>query len=175
MKEISEIIYNIAAAIAILIGGGWTFWKFVIQREKFPKPQFDLDLKVIGKQNKKYIIELSALLTNKSAVRLIIPKFYFSLFILEADEEIDLGDDRINESVKFKKVIDQKLWLSYLKNANEYTFVDSGSEQRYSFVTSLPDSATFALLQSRFEYKERASDFHSAQKCFKIDLPLPNT
>jgi hypothetical protein len=42
-KENIELIKNIAEIIAILIGGGWAFWKFVIQREGKPKIEFTVD------------------------------------------------------------------------------------------------------------------------------------
>ncbi len=40
-KENSEIFKNILTSIAILIGGGWTFWRFILQREGHSKIQFN--------------------------------------------------------------------------------------------------------------------------------------
>lgn len=166
----SEILYNSLASLAILIGGSWTFWKFVIQRDRFPRPEFNLDLNVIGEQKGRYLVELSAILTNKSSIRLKIPKFHFSLFYLSGDHHIEDGDEKIDNMVRFEPLIKKRLWLKHLNNHNEYTFVDADTTQKYSYVTWLPGDATFALLQSKFYYQEKASDFHSSQKCFRIEI-----
>lgn len=166
----STTLNNLATSAAIFVGGGWTFWKFVINRERYAKPEFTVDMAILGQSeaDKKYLVELSALVKNKSTVRLIIPKFTFSLFCLKSTDTFTEGEENINSMIRFNPLIKERLWLSHLKNGNDYTFVDAGTEQRYSYVTSLPYETAFILLQSKFEYTERDSEWHSAQKCVPV-------
>jgi hypothetical protein len=69
--------------VAILIGGIWTFWRFVLNGEGKPKIQFDIDLRIVGRQDSKIIIEAIAIVHNKGKVRHYIKKFFLDILILK--------------------------------------------------------------------------------------------
>jgi hypothetical protein len=60
-----ENIKDILTIIAIIAAGFWTYYRFGITRERHPKLQFDLDLKVLGKTDRHYIVQLIAIVENK--------------------------------------------------------------------------------------------------------------
>ena len=78
-----------------------------------------------------------------------------------------MGDGRINGQVLFEKIIAKRYWIPpdwY------YSFIDAGVTQHYTYTTSLPKEAKFALVYAQFKYPDRKSDFHTAQKTFKVSI-----
>ncbi len=167
INDYISITKDIIASIAIIVGGGWTLWKFVIQRESHPKIEFQLDLRVLGKYDNRIIVETVATIENKGLVRHYINDFSFNLLYLKAGDKIEIGDERINEQVLFKKEVSKKYWIPpdwY------YSFIDPKVKQEYTYVTSLPIDSEYALLYGQFHYPKSKGDFHTAQKTFKIEI-----
>ena len=72
MTSTSDIIKVLPAyvqALAVVTAGVWAYWKFIYQRQKDPASDVDLDLRFVGIQDQKWIIEVTALLENKSLVQ----------------------------------------------------------------------------------------------------------
>jgi hypothetical protein len=166
-KENIELIKNIAEIIAILIGGGWAFWKFVIQREGKPKIEFTVDFEVIGIHQQEYLAEIIAELQNKGLVREKIYDFTFDLLYLVDTDNLVEGGDEILKQVAFNKRISRQRWFPKIW---DYTFADPGIVQRYRYITHLPLNTKFALVRSSFKYTDKSSDFQAAQKTFKVAL-----
>jgi len=166
-KDDSEILKNIFESIAILIGGGWAFWKFVIQREGKPKIEFNVDFKVIGIHQNEYVTEIIAELQNKGLVREKIYDFKFDLLYLSDKDNIVEGGDEILKQLLFNKRIRRQEWFP---QKWKYTFADPGIVQRYTYVTHLPIDTKFVLVRSKFKYTDRKSDFQGAQKTFRISI-----
>ena len=166
--NISEGIKNFGEAAAILAGGGWAYYKFVYQREKYSRTELDVGLNILGNQQNYLVVELTATCHNKGSVRekVYADDFTFSLFILSRNDEVKKGDEKILNQLEFKKYIDNQKWVP---KKWEYTFFDPGVELRYSHVTALPMETAFALLQTRFFVKEKQTHFNTAQKTFSID------
>src|SRR5882762_5229613 len=95
-REDSEILTNVLTSIAILVGGGWTFWRFVLLRERFPKIEFNVDLNVVGVQDDKYIVEVIAVVENKGLVRQYLRELRFDLFYLPEESKVIEGKQDIN-------------------------------------------------------------------------------
>ncbi len=166
-----EILKNILTSIAILFGGGWTFWRFILQREGNSKIQFNVDLKVIGVHKDKYIVEVVAVVENKGNVRHYVNDFRFDLLYLSDKQDVVEGDERINKQLLFEKIISKRYWIPpdwY------YSFIDPGVIQNYTYTTFLPIESKFALVFAQFKYPDRKSDFHTSQKTFAIHNPTSN-
>ena len=161
-----EIIKNVLESLAILIGGGWAFWKFVIQREGKPKIEFAVDFNVIGTHQNEIIAEIAAVLHNKGLVREKIYDFKFDLLYLTEKDNIVDGDEKILHQIAFNKRISRQQWFPQKKW--KYTFADPGIVQRYTYITHLPKDTKFVLVRSKFKYTDTSSDFQAAQKTFKV-------
>jgi hypothetical protein len=166
-NNITSGIQNIIATLAILAGGTWALFKFVIYRERYPKVQFDLDLRVLGKVDNQIIVEVVALVENKGMVRHWLNDFKFDLLVLPKDKMPMEGDQRVNFQVLFDKVIKQRYWIP---PDWKTTFIDPGVHQEYTYVTHIPENSALAMIYATFKYPDQESSFHAAQKTFKIAL-----
>ncbi len=145
----SEILKNIAEISAIVVGGIWVYWKFFLNRENESKIELDLDIKLIGKSQDKFIVELSAVLTNKGLVRHIIENFSFDFLYLSNSDTIKKGEELIDYQLLFpNSVFSQRQWVS----KDWYrAFVDAGVTRKFSHITFIPADSMFALLITRFD------------------------
>jgi hypothetical protein len=166
-----EAIKNILTSLAILVGGVWTIWRFVLQREGNAKIQFDVDFVVVGELKNEYVVEVVATVENKGSVRHYVNDFKFDLLYLSDKHKIVDGDDRINGQLLFEKVIDKRYWIppSWYNS-----FIDAGVVQRYTYITHLPSEAKFVTVYAQFKYPSFIrflpflKTFHTAQRTFKI-------
>ena len=167
-KELSDIVSNVVTAIGVLVGGGWALWKFGIQREAHAKIEFDLDLKVLGRQDKQFLVEIAAIVHNKGLVRHWLQDFRFDLLYLPKSAEIQCGDARINEQVLFQPLFKKRYWIppDWISS-----FIDPGVRQRYTYISSVPDDASYILVFAIFKYPDEESEFHTAQKVWPIETP----
>ena len=160
-----EVLKNVVTTLAIIIGGGWTFWRYILQREGHSKIQFNVDFKIIGTHKDNYLVEVIAIVENKGMVRQYINDFRFDLLDLANNQPIVQGGDKINHQILFEKIIDKRYWIPA---GWEYSFIDAGVTQHYTYVTSLPLDAKFALVFGHFKYPDGKDAFHTAQKTFPI-------
>ncbi len=167
-----EEIKNLLTSFAILLGGIWTIWRFVLQREGNAKIQFNVDFRIVGILKNKYIVEVIAIVENKGKVRHYVNDFKFDLLYLSQDHEIEEGDKRINNQLLFEKIIDKRYWIP----PSWYdSFIDAGVVQNYTYVTHVPIEAKFALVYAQFKYPAFSrlipigKTFHTAQRTFKIE------
>ena len=159
-----------ATALAVVVGGGWALWKFVIRREARAKIQFSLDLNILGRLDDKWIVEAVAIVENKGLVRHNVSAFRFDLHYLPDGAKVIEGDMRINHQVLFQPVVKKRYWIPPDWMGS---FVDPGVTQRYTYVTWLPADAALALLYAQFKYPGAESEFHTAQKVFGVRVTVP--
>jgi hypothetical protein len=69
-KDIASTIESFVKVATIAIGAVWAYWKFVRQRANEPATDMDIDVRFVGKQDSKWIVEITVMLENKSQVRL---------------------------------------------------------------------------------------------------------
>ncbi|PYS18988.1 MAG: hypothetical protein DMG11_32295 [Acidobacteria bacterium] len=69
MNETIKTIAAVLQVLALIVAGGWAYWKFIHQRMNEPAADIDIDLKFVGKQDGKWIIEITSFLKNQSLVR----------------------------------------------------------------------------------------------------------
>jgi len=77
-----ESFKNLTAGIqslALVAGGGWAFFRFVINRESAHKVDLDADLTFVRKQGDNWIVECVALVKNPGNVRLNFKEFTYEL------------------------------------------------------------------------------------------------
>lgn len=176
LKAYFEILEAGVTSLGLIIGGIWIYFKFISTCENHPKIQFDLDVGIIGRQDKKILIELIAIINNKGLVRHWVNDFICDVLILQKDDPIETGAQKINYQVKFKKFnpvkdknicnekyLDRIIWVP----ENWYNaFIDPGVEQKFTYITAIPEDTTFISLYSRFITK---NDFlNSAQRTFSV-------
>ena len=165
MKEIAELAQIVIATLSIIIGAIWVVYRFILQKERFPKINFTTDINVIGKQGDSYIIELIAVIENIGKAQNKMSNFGFDLNAM-------LEDDKVQSKEKWGGQIDfphQLISGSYLPENYKYFFVDSGTIAKYSYLTKAPLSATYLILHSRFVYSNRKSKAHTAEKTIKLN------
>ena len=187
----SEIVENLMTAIAILIGGGWTIYRFGIFREGHPKLQLDIELSLTGLHKDKYIIELCAIIDNKGLIRQPIKEFRFDLRALLSTTPVNIDNNWINYQIEFSKtfILDRE-WVPQDPDVKWYdAFIDGGVVQKYRYVTSIPIETSYLLFYTRFSTKTfglkkditknkipgeglnelKRGDFYHVQKVFSIE------
>jgi hypothetical protein len=165
IAEWTEISKNIITGLAIILAGIWTIYRFGINRERYPKLQFDLELNVLGKSKHNYIVELTAVVENKGFTRLRIDEFEFHLLYFDDETKIDTSDVKINNQLKFNYAIRNGQWVKQ----KHIPFVDGGIVQKYRHVTVLPDSAKYAMIYSKFKDPKKTSiGIYHIEKTFSL-------
>ena len=170
LKNIFDAIQAITTSLAIIIGGIWTYFRFIRHRESCSKVSFDVDVRYIKKINKAWIVELIALIENKSLVRhkIVTSDFTFSLRYLTGEDQL------LNEQIGKKEtkqlefpheleLVKDKEKPQWMATEHGYTFIDPGVKQKYSHVVIIPLEARIILLYGRFRFPDKESDFQSSQ------------
>jgi hypothetical protein len=165
MKQISDIVQMISAILspmAIVIAGLWAFWRFIIQKEREPRAEFDLTAEFLGLQNGKWVVEISAHLANRGKVRHMMKDATLNVRYLKAtDPVVESQVDGHFGQVEFPHSIGRrKIWQD--------SFIDPGLAFRNSYLTWVPADATYILLLCKFEY-ERGK--WPAQRVLKVPNP----
>src|ERR1019366_7334549 len=92
LKNLAAAIQTIATVAALAVGGYWTYRKFIHQREDFAYIEFTVDIHVIGKQGRNWIVELIANLENKGKVPHHFHDLVFFLDALNSGDELQVSD-----------------------------------------------------------------------------------
>jgi hypothetical protein len=166
-KTSCESVQSILTSIAIAAGGFWTYWKFVWSRENRPKIEFNISLNEIGALNEKIIVEIIATIENKGIARHWISEFTVDVFYLTSEDEVKLGSEKINGQVEFRKLNPEKIYL--VPKKWDGSFIDSGIKQDYTYLYYVPEKAKYVTISSQFKYAELKSDFHTAQRTFRLE------
>jgi hypothetical protein len=168
-KAALELVHLAVESVAVLVGGSWALWRFVLQRDLYSRIDFSLDMAVLGKFGDEVMVELAAIVINRGAVRHKLPAdtFTFSLHILPEGAALQLAtEEKLAGMVLFPPaLIEKRRWIPL---SWEYGLVAAGASQRFTYVTKLPSATACVLLYSRFLYSDRSSEFHTAQKVFPI-------
>jgi hypothetical protein len=165
-KTVGNALQAFVTALAILIGGGWAFWKFLVQRESRAKIEFSLDLRVIGHLHGKILAEVVAVVVNRVLVRHWVSDFRFDVRYLTMEDQLIEDGERFNQQVFFPRCAIRK--RSWFPPRWKGTFIDPGVRQEYTYVTAIPSDACFAFVYATFKYPDSESGFHTAQKTFNL-------
>lgn len=78
-KNFTAAIQSIITSVALLGGGVWAYWRFVLNRESAQKVDLDIDVSFVRKQGGNWIIEGVALVKNPGNVRLDFSEFTYEI------------------------------------------------------------------------------------------------
>ena len=175
--------------ILIAIGGLWIGYNFFLKRERFPKVEFNLDLRLIDITSNTLILEFIASLENKGLTRHYIDLNTFILkirYITDTDlarltnQTVLPFKDKLGNRTKIdffalnfphsiKPEFGDNKEIFWMPKEWDYIFIDGGTKQNVSLPISVPKEAKYILTKSEFKYKDKKSGLHSAQAIFNID------
>lgn len=160
---------SIVTTLAILLAGLWTLYRFGISRERYPKLQFELDLRHLGNSGDKTIVELVAVITNKGITRQYIHDFKFNILVFNEDMPFDQSDEKIEKRLKFKDLEKGLNW----DDPKHTPFVDGGMRREFTFVTAFENNVHLVMIYSKFKevkrgfFSSRPEQYHIS-KTFSI-------
>jgi hypothetical protein len=167
IKTISDIAESGVKVAAIIVGAGWTYWKFVIQRANEPATDLDISVNFVGKQDAKWIIEITVTLENKSQVRLRYEDFQITARYLLPDDKVEDGDPELNYQLRVRRTIDDRIGGEKRYFANvEYINPKQVFRQRY--ITYVPGDATFLWIQTKFFFRLKGKEKVNSQRIFRV-------
>ena len=162
---------SLATVLALLIGGFWTYRRFIRQRKGYPLIEFCVDINFVGCKDEYWVVELTATLENKGRARQEIREIDFELDAILSDDPIQISN-KFKGQVFFPHKIAKGTWLS---SGWDYTFVEPGIKTRYTHVTRVPTNATFLILHSWFDYPKSkwykfkaTKESHSTEKTMAV-------
>ncbi|HMV45493.1 MAG TPA: hypothetical protein PK079_01440 [Leptospiraceae bacterium] len=172
-----DLLKFIVEFIALLIGSGFGFYRFILKKEFHPKIQFSVELNVIDRTSKGWLVEVIAFIENKGSVRHLIDTNDFTFTIRYLTKKSNFSNDITIQKEKFytlnfdNKVEDStnKGYFQMLPNFFGETFIDPSVKQKYSCPLVILNDATHVLVISKFRYKDLSMDFHTAQGFYKLE------
>ena len=176
IKTVFDIVESGVKIAAIVIGGGWTYWKFVIQRANEPATDLDIDVNFVGKQDAKWIVEITVTLENKSQVRLRYQEFQITARYLLSGDKVEDGDgEKINYQLSAPRTIDDRIGGKRRLFSNvEYINPKQVFRQRY--ITYIPGDAAFLWIQTKFFFRLKGREKVNSQRIFRVPdeaIPVP--
>jgi hypothetical protein len=167
IKTIFDVVESGVKVAAVLIGGSWTYWKFVIQRASEPATDLDIDVRFVGKQDAKWVIEITVTLENKSQVRLQYQDFQISARYLLTSDKIEDGGPKVNHQLGVMRTIDERIGGAkrYFSNV-EYINPIQVFRQRY--ITYIPGDSAFLWIQTKFFFHLKGLVKVNSQKIFRV-------
>ena len=171
VAELATVLQSFTTIVAFLVGGWWTYWRFIKQREDCPKIEFDVAIKFVGTQHERHLIEVSTIVENKGLVRHRLSEFKLNIRYLLAEDQLINGGKPVNYQTYFGRSINDDEALKDRPVVPWKPFVDPGVTQTFVYITSIPIDATYVLLWSAFRYSNsRDSKRHLAQRVFKVPI-----
>jgi hypothetical protein len=166
--DIIKVLPQYVQALAVVTAGGWAYWKFIYQRQKDPASDIDLDLRFVGIQDQKWIIEVTAFLENKSLVQHRYENFTVSIRYLLTADSIEDGDEKILYQLKCPRTINDRIGGNQCRFGN-VDFLNPRQVFKHRYITFVPASASFVWVQCRFFFRigSRVEKINS-QKIFRV-------
>ncbi|MEA3043271.1 MAG: hypothetical protein QOH47_1109 [Sphingomonadales bacterium] len=163
-EHAASAVGSIVTAAALIAGGIWAFWRYVVQSERYPHIETAAEIEVIGLQAGHRIVEVRAVLTNRGKVEHKIEKFDFDLNALFKSDLIETAECWGGQVDFPHRVADG----SFLPGHFSYFALGPGLTGRYSFIARVPEEATFLMLHCAFRYSDSRGLSHSMEKTIKL-------
>jgi hypothetical protein len=128
----------------------------------------DIDVRFVGVQKEKWVIEVTCVLENKSLVRHTYTDFQVTVRYLEPMDEITDGGADIQYQLKAAKTIDDRIGkakrffagvdLSNLpedakaQTSRTQNYINPKQQFHHRYVTWIPKSASFVWIQCKFNF-----------------------
>ena len=178
----AELFPKYVEASAIIVGAGWAYWKFIYQRQREPATDIDIDVRFVGVQEEKWLIEVTCILENKSLVRHTYRNFQVTVRYLEHADEITDGTNKIQYQLQAPKTIDDRIGKAkrFFAGADisgeNQNYINPKQQFRHRYVTWIPASASFVWVQCKFDFslgRNRTQKMNS-QRLFRVPDPEKN-
>jgi hypothetical protein len=183
-----ELVSGVFALVAGLVTAFWAYTKFVLERGLLPPVQFEVDCKAVGLQRDKVVLEILLHLKNLGTSVLVATNIRVDVLYLDAADEPNLFEDPHKPTfgrLRFARSLREDAVPPGSDRTDappagdlpaherqkssgggrgitvlQYdTFVQSGVDQVYTFVTAVPASTTYVLVWSSFQYAQHPSRF----------------
>jgi hypothetical protein len=184
-------VLSITPLLFAIISAVWFYWLFISRREAEPGAELQINVDFVGQQKAKWLIEVSAILTNRSLVRHRYLDFRVNIrYLLPADEivdgKIEVVDDKIKDlhyQTNFPHTIDERIPKGEKRYFANAEYIDPKLSFRHSYITFVPAEATFILVQCNLQFPTRRrwlrwkKDYErkNAQRLFKVPKEAVNT
>jgi hypothetical protein len=166
-KDIATIFQSVITPVGLIIGGVWAYRRYVVEAKNLAHIETSAEIVFIGQQRDFWIVELLAILNNKSNVQHKIEKFTFDLNALYSDDPVEVSE-RWGGQVNFPHQIAKG---SFLPESFRYFFVGPSVTAKYSYIARVPNSATHLILHCRFDYVDRTNSSHTMEKTVRVPPP----
>ncbi|MER6425774.1 hypothetical protein [Streptomyces sp. NPDC001137] len=136
--------------------------RLVQQREHAERIDFGVEVRFVSVHGDTWLVELAAMLDNKGQVQYATSHLTFELRCVYPEDPLITGAD-IGGQVLIPHVLITGSWLPQGWVA---TLIEPGLTTRYSFVASVPRSATAVLLHGAFRYRAGNDASHHTAESF---------
>lgn len=145
--DINQILF-ITPLLFTIVSAVWVYWHFLMKREGEPGAEIEVNVDFVGRQNDKWLIEVSAILINRSFVRHRYRDFQLQVRYLLSGDEVTEGGEKINFQLNFPRTINERIGgkCRYFANA---AYIDPKLSFRHSYITYIPAETTFVWVQCR--------------------------
>lgn len=165
--SIISLLPSYIQSIAVIAAGGWAYRKFIYQRENEPATDIDIDLKFVGIQDNKWIIEITSFLRNQSLVRHEYKDFQVSVRYLLPEDKVEDGDEGILYQLNFPRSIDERI-SGKKRFFGNVEYINPKQEFNHRYITSIPINATFVWIQCKFLFILRKEVKMNSQRIFRV-------
>ena len=168
LSDVAGLVESFVKTGAIILGGGWAYRKFVLQRESEPATDIDVDVAFVGRQDAKWVLQITATLVNKSLVRVRYDNFQVTARYILSGDLIEDGDERIAYQLRAVRTIDDRIGGAKRLFLNA-VYINPKQEFRHRYITHLPIDATFVWVQCKFFFRLQGDmQKTNAQKIFRV-------
>lgn len=150
---------SLATIVSMIIAGFWIHRLYLSQTDNFAHVEAAADIKFIGEQDGKWIVQLVTTLQNKGKVPQTIRDFSFVLDGLLHSDKV-APSEQYGGQAFFPHTLQSG---SFLPAHYQSFFIAPGVTATYTFVASVPTEVSFLMLHSRFSYPDRVATSHAAE------------
>ena len=159
-------VESIVTVLALLVGGAWTYRRFVKRREEYPKLAFDPVIRFVAEAEQVWMAEVVAQIENKGEVRQIIRDLKYEIALCATPPSEAAASTGSIASILSTQKLEARSWLP---DDCDYLFVEPGVKSDFYACVSLPKSASLVCLRGDFSSGEKGKDeFFFGERLFAV-------
>ena len=147
MPHIKEI-----TLILSMIGGAWIFFRYLSQREFYPRMEFNTNINFKNETDDLFIVEIYCSIRNVGSVRHKPKKLYFSVKGIKPTDEYEDGDDKILNQLNFPHPVKNGLWFP---ENWKYSYIEPGTTQEYRHLAKISKEYSALMIHGKMHYRLR--------------------
>ena len=148
----------------VIIGAVWAYFRFFREGTHNPRVQFDIDCDFLGPQNGRYVAAFTVTAKNCGHIEQHFKEIRIRMRGIENGVDLITWNER-PPLLEFP--LEEFDTYNIIPSRSEYFFVRPGVEQRFSFVTSVPENWKFILARATFKY-QKTNEIHTAEKALMV-------